>query len=202
MSVISQICGKPMILPGDNIDTDRIVPARYLKSLTFDALGEHVFADDRSRAKREGRVHPFDNEFNIGARFLVVDENFGCGSSREHAAQALRRWGINAIVGRSFGEIFFGNCVSVGLPCCVLEPNMHKSIKHYVQCSRDPIVHWDLVSQAMYFGAEEAKPIIPEGPRKQLVDGTWDATSMLLKNLSRIREIDAEIGTIDGLGQR
>jgi len=108
-----QISGRGIPLPGNDIDTDRIIPARFLKEVTFETMGEHAFED----AKKQNPEHPFNQKVYQGASVLVVGQNFGCGSSREHAPQALMRWGIGAIVGGSFGEIFFGNCTMLGIPC-------------------------------------------------------------------------------------
>ena len=123
---LSTVMGNPLALIGDDIDTDRIIPARFLKCVSFEHLGEAVFADDR---KNLNGSHPFDLEKNQGASILIVNSNFGCGSSREHAPQALLRWGIRALIGESFAEIFYGNCIAIGIPCFTLS----KELINYIQ---------------------------------------------------------------------
>merc|ERR1711991_1049045 len=123
---ISQITGKCISLIGNDIDTDRIIPARFLKCVNFDSLGESVFADDRKTLKG---THTFDLEENKNASILIVNSNFGCGSSREHAPQALLRWGIRAIIGESFAEIFYCNCIAIGIPCFTLPKKLVKNIQ-------------------------------------------------------------------------
>ena len=123
---ILHIVGKPIVLIGDDIDTDRIIPARFLKCVSFENLGESVFKDDRENLKGK---HPFDLKSNKGSSILIVNDNFGCGSSREHAPQALLRWGIRAIIGESFAEIFYSNCVAIGIPCFTLTKKLIKKIQ-------------------------------------------------------------------------
>ena len=125
----SKISGKCISLIGDDIDTDRIIPARFLKCVDFDSLGESVFEDDRKTLKGK---HPFDLETNKRASILIVNSNFGCGSSREHAPQALIRWGIKSIIGESFADIFYSNCIAIGIPCFTLSKSSIKKIQNYI----------------------------------------------------------------------
>jgi len=176
---IQRVEGRALVVAGEDIDTDRIIPARFLKCVSFDALGEHAFADDRKEL--EGS-HPFDQPQFQGASILVVNGNFGCGSSREHAPQALMRWGIRAVVGVSFAEIFFGNCLALGIPCTTAAPDQVLSIQAAIQA--DPSRAWTLDLEVMKFSAEgESWTVsLADGPGEMLRSGRWDATSQLLAN--------------------
>ena len=132
---ITQINGQCISLIGNDIDTDRIIPARFLKCVNFDSLGESVFEDDRKTLKGK---HPFDLEENKNASILIVNSNFGCGSSREHAPQALIRWGIKAILGESFAEIFYSNCIAIGIPCFTLPKKSIEEIQNY--CNNQSLI--------------------------------------------------------------
>ena len=174
----SIVMGKPLALFGDDIDTDRIIPARFLKCVSFDHLGQAVFADDRKNL--DGK-HPFDLEKNKGASILIVNSNFGCGSSREHAPQALLRWGIRAIIGESFAEIFYGNCIAIGIPCFTLPKKSIQVIQKYID-NQSLFLEIELKdslakSKDLNFDLE-----IKESSRKMFLSGEWDATSTLLEN--------------------
>ncbi len=174
---IKEISGRSLVIKGDDIDTDRIIPARFLKCVSFSALGEQVFADDRKEL--EGN-HPFDLDQNKGAIILVVNDNFGCGSSREHAPQALMRWGIRLIIGESFAEIFFGNCLALGIPC--MTASKQKINKLQTLVNQHPNQIWDFNLQELSIAnqKESFKLNLEEGAYKMLYSGKWDATSQLL----------------------
>jgi 3-isopropylmalate/(R)-2-methylmalate dehydratase small subunit len=172
-----QIAGRGIPVTGNDIDTDRIIPARFLKEVTFESMGEHAFED----AKKQNPEHPFNQPVYKGASVLVVGQNFGCGSSREHAPQALMRWGIRAIVGGSFGEIFFGNCVMLGIPCLVVTQADLEWLQKAIERSPKDAVSVDVEKQEVRFGDRVIKATVPDGPRNQLVNGTWDSTAVLLE---------------------
>ncbi|MBI4603538.1 MAG: 3-isopropylmalate dehydratase small subunit [Planctomycetes bacterium] len=196
-NAIETVAGRAIPLRGDDIDTDRIVPARYLRCVTFDGLEEHVFGDDR---KQLGGRHPFDDPRFRGAAVLVVSRNFGCGSSREHAPQGLQRWGIRAIVGESFAEIFFGNCVSLGVPCVTLSEGEVQEIQAAVEADPEAEVRIDLRAREVRLRSAR-EPVrskayrasLPDGPRQSFLGGTWDATGLLLQDPARIRAVAAAL---------
>ena len=173
----SQISGRGIPVTGNDIDTDRIIPARFLKAVTFEDMGEHAFED----ARKQNPEHPFNQPAFQGASVLVVGQNFGCGSSREHAPQALMRWGIRAIVGGSFGEIFFGNCVMLGIPCLRASQEDLEWLQKAIGREPQTPVQVDVEKQEVRFGDRVIKATVPDGPRNQLVGGTWDSTAVLLE---------------------
>ena len=172
-----QISGRGIPVTGNDIDTDRIIPARFLKAVTFEDMGEHAFED----ARKQNPEHPFNQPVYQGASVLVVGQNFGCGSSREHAPQALMRWGIRAIVGGSFGEIFFGNCVMLGIPCLVASQADIEWLQKAIGLEPQAPVTVDVEKQEVRFGDRVIKATVPESSRNQLVAGTWDSTAVLLE---------------------
>ena len=182
---IKSIQGRSFTMKGDDIDTDRIIPARFLKCVSFSALGEQVFADDRKELKGN---HRFDLDQNKGANILVVNDNFGCGSSREHAPQALMRWGIRLIIGESFAEIFFGNCLSLGIPCLTASKEEIVNLQNLVEKNNNQIWDCNLKNLSISNQKETVKLILDEGPHNMLYSGKWDATSQLLDEEEKINK--------------
>ncbi len=182
---IKSIKGRSFTIKGDDIDTDRIIPARFLKCVSFSALGQQVFADDRKELKGN---HPFDLVHNKGANILIVNDNFGCGSSREHAPQALMRWGIRLIIGESFAEIFFGNCLALGIPCLTASKEEIVKLQNLVEKNNNQIWDFNLKNLSISNQKETVKLILDEGPYNMLYSGKWDATSQLLNAEKKINK--------------
>ena len=183
---IKTIHGRSFAIRGDDIDTDRIIPARFLKCVSFSALGEQVFADDREELNGK---HPFDLDKNKGATILIVNDNFGCGSSREHAPQALMRWGIRLIIGESFAEIFFGNCLALGIPCLTASKEKIAQLQNLVEKNFHQIWKFDLKNLSIISNQKESfKLNIEEGAFNMLYTGKWDATSQLLDEEEKINK--------------
>jgi len=183
---IQTIEGTAMVLAGEDIDTDRIIPARFLKCVSFDALADQVFADDRNELNGQ---HPFDQPQFQGASILVVNGNFGCGSSREHAPQALMRWGIRAVVGVSFAEIFYGNCLALGIPCATAPAEEIGALQEAVL--NNPGCNWslNLTTMCLAGGSADWAVSIDPGPRDMLSSGRWDATSQLLDHGDQLQAL-------------
>ena len=192
------ITGRAVPLRGDDIDTDRIMPARFLRAVSFDGLETHVFEDDRRAGAAAGARHPFDDPARAGAPVLLVNRNFGCGSSREHAPQALARWGVRAIVGESFAEIFFSNAVALGVPCVAACPEDVQALMALVE--RDPAatVSVDLKGLIVRAGGIEAPCTIPSAARSAFLAGTWDATALLTAEFEAVRAAAARLPYLVG----
>ena len=185
---ITSVSGTTVVVRGDDIDTDRIIPARFLKCVTFEALGPAAFADDRAElAADPAGQHPFDRPEHQGAAILLVNRNFGCGSSREHAPQALMRWGIRAVVGESFAEIFHGNCLALGIPCLVAGHDQMLAIQAAAAAAPAEPFQLD-VSAARLDGAAQSWELeLAAGLRQMLTSGQWDATGQLVANAAALQ---------------
>ena len=181
---ILQISGKCISLIGNDIDTDRIIPARFLKCVNFDSLGKSVFEDDRKTLKGS---HPFDLKENQDSSILIVNSNFGCGSSREHAPQALIRWGIRAIIGESFAEIFYSNCIAIGIPCFTIPKKSIQNIQKY-SVNKSLFLEIDLKKSLAKSKDFNLNLNIKESTRRMFLSGEWDATATLLDNSYLVEE--------------
>ena len=189
-----QITGRGIPVTGNDIDTDRIIPARFLKAVVFEGLGEHAFED----ARKQNPEHPFNSPAYKGASVLVVGQNFGCGSSREHAPQALMRWGIRAIVGGSFGEIFAGNCTMLGIPCLTVSQADLEWMQREIGRAPQTPISVNVEKQEVTFGDRTISARIPDGPRNSLVQGTWDSTAVLLQAGDQIEATAKKLPYVSG----
>jgi len=192
------ITGRAVVLRGEDIDTDRIMPARFLRSVSFDGLERHVFEDDRRAEAEAGRRHPFDEPGRSGATVLLVNRNFGCGSSREHAPQAIARWGVRAIVGESFAEIFFSNATALGVPCVCADAGHVRALMEHVERNPPAEVGVDLESMLVRGGTVEAVCWMPEPARRALLAGTWDATALLTAEFDAVRGAARRLPYVSG----
>jgi len=177
---ISGATGRGVVVPGDDLDTDRIIPARFLRCVTFDGLGEHLFADERvdpTTGQRTG--HPLDDPSRREAKVLVSGMNFGCGSSREHAPQAIKRAGFEAIVAGSFAEIFFGNATTLGLVCVTLPPRELAELSRFVESQPKAELVIDVDDRTVTFGGRTDTLALPDGARQALLSGRWDPLQLL-----------------------
>lgn len=184
---ISSVSGRGVFVPGNDIDTDRIIPARFMKCVTFDGLGEFLFFDVRKNADGSDKAHPLNEARFKGATVLLSGANFGCGSSREHAPQAIQKYGFKAVIAENFAEIFFGNCTTLGIPC--LSATRDDIAKIAAAIERDPAtpVIVDVAKQEIRFGQQSVKASIREAARDALVNGRWDAIGELLDGATSIK---------------
>ena len=196
--IIDQIAGRAIPLRGNDIDTDRIIPARFLKTVKFEGLEEHVFEDDRRALEGRATPHPFANPVYHGASVLVANGNFGCGSSREHAPQALQRWGIKVVLAESFSEIFFGNSLALGLPCLTLSAGDIEALMAAVEADPQRQLVTSISALTVATDGMTVSAHLPTGAREALVSGTWDATSLLLDRFEEVRQAAARLPYIQG----
>lgn len=194
MQQILQVTGRAVPLPLDDIDTDRIIPARYLRCVTFEGLGEHAFEDDRKQDPK----HPFDDLRFKGGSILIAGRNFGCGSSREHAPQSLMRWGIKAIVAESFAEIFFGNCTSNGIPCVCVTADAVKQLAGAVMANPQAEVNVDIQALKVTCGSLSFPCTMMESARSSLTTGQWDFLAQLVEAGGQIRETAQRLPYLTG----
>ena len=190
--IVDRVSGTGIPVRGNDIDTDQIIPARFMKVVTFDGLGEFAFFDQRFDGEDNEKEHPFNEERFQEANVLVVNSNFGCGSSREHAPQALQRWGIDAIVGESFAEIFAGNCLALGIPTVTASPEEVGALQAFVEENPDAELTVDVDRELVVYGSGDDETAInadvADAQHKALVEGVWDTTALMKSNENAVRE--------------
>jgi 3-isopropylmalate/(R)-2-methylmalate dehydratase small subunit len=196
--IVKEAKGSGIAVRGNDIDTDRIIPARFLKCVTFDGIGEHAFADDIKGLAVKGEVHPFANETYANAGVLVSNKNFGCGSSREHAPQSLMRWGIKGIVAESYSEIFYGNCVALGVPAFTASHEDCVKMQDFIEANPTSEIVLDVATKTASFGGESVDLTITEGAKGQFLDGSWNARAQLVANIEKVKATAADLPYVGG----
>ncbi|WP_049982343.1 3-isopropylmalate dehydratase small subunit [Halorubrum sp. BV1] len=185
---VTEVTGTGIPIRGNDIDTDQIIPARFMKVVTFDGLGQFAFFDQRFDDEDNEKDHPFNEKKYQGANVLVVNANFGCGSSREHAPQALMRWGIDAVVGESFAEIFAGNCLALGIPTVTADQEDIEALQDFVEENPDADVDIDVAEETITYDDTVIDATVHDAQRKALVEGVWDTTALMGANAEAVRE--------------
>ena len=187
LAKITSLAGRAVCVPGNDIDTDRIIPARFMKCVTFDGLGEFLFYDVRKNADGTDKPHPLNDPRFRGATVLLSGANFGCGSSREHAPQAIQKHGIRAVVAEGFAEIFFGNCTTLGIPCATASRADIAKIAAAVEADPQTEVVIDVAKQEIRFAGQTVPAAFRETARDALVNGRWDPIGELLDGLPSVK---------------
>lgn len=190
---IEKITGTAVHIPGDDIDTDRIIPAAYMKCVTFDGLGEHLFRDVRFEKDGTPKQHPLNDPKHKDATILISGNNFGCGSSREHAPQAIHRAGFQAVIAGGFAEIFFGNSTTLGVPCVSLNQNDLDELAKMIEQNPQTEITIDLQKKQVVADNKTFPLEIRESARESLINGKWDAITDLLANIPQVKELEAEL---------
>ena len=187
LTKITQLAGTGVYVPGDDVDTDRIIPARFMKCVTFDGLGEYAFYDERFHEDGKPKSHPIDNPKYNGAAILLAGRNFGCGSSREHAPQALYRHGFRAVLAESYAEIFFGNAITLGMPCLVMDGRDIRALAVLINEAPQTELNIDIPGGQVSIADVSFPAKLPDHAREALVDGKWDAIADLLEGLDAVK---------------
>jgi 3-isopropylmalate/(R)-2-methylmalate dehydratase small subunit len=196
LAKVTQVTGTAVHVPGQDIDTDRIIPARFMKCVTFDGLGEYAFYDVRKNADGSDKAHPLNDARFTGASILLSGANFGCGSSREHAPQALYRYGFRAVIAESFAEIFFGNCTTLGIPCVVATAQDIQVLANEVERNPKLEVTVDLLAEKVFFEDAEMPITVLHSAREALTSGQWDPIAALLDNKDKVDLKIRELGVV------
>jgi len=194
---VDYVSGSGVPIRGNDIDTDQIIPARFMKVVTFDGLGEFAFFDLRFDDDDNPKDHPMNEDRFQDSSVMVVNSNFGCGSSREHAPQALMRWGIDAIIGESFAEIFAGNCLALGIPTVTADSETIQELQDWVDANPDGEIEIDVEAEEVTYGDTTIDVTVDEAQRKALVEGVWDTTALMKSNADAVREKAKELPYVD-----
>ncbi|WP_049996473.1 3-isopropylmalate dehydratase small subunit [Halococcus sediminicola] len=197
VATVERVAGTGMPIRGNDIDTDQIIPARFLKVITFDGLGEFAFFDQRFDDDDDQKKHPMNESQYRDSSVMVVNANFGCGSSREHAPQALMRWGIDALIGESFAEIFAGNCLALGMPTVTADHETVSDIQEWIEANPDSEIEVDVADETVRYGDQEVTVEVGDAQRRALVDGVWDTTALMRSNSGAVAETAAALPYID-----
>lgn len=198
LATIAEVVGRAVPVPGDDIDTDRIIPARFMKCVTFDGLGDYVFYDVRKNEDGTDRPHPLNDPRFAGASILISGNNFGCGSSREHAPQAIYRSGFRAVVAEGFAEIFFGNSIQLGMPCVTASATDLEALRAAVGEDPEMLVTVDVEAKEVRFGGRSIPCEIREGARNALLNGKWDPLQDLLSHAEQVEAVAAGLPYMAG----
>lgn len=190
---ITKVTGKAVYVPGDDIDTDRIIPARFMKCITFDGLGEFAFYDVRKNEDGSDKNHPLNDPRHTGASILLTGSNFGCGSSREHAPQALHKAGFRGIVAESYAEIFFGNSITLGIPCFSASRQDIREISAAIEADPDTPVELDVQNRIIRCGGKEYPAELRDSARTPLLSGKWDPIAELLEGAEQVETVAREL---------
>ena len=197
VETVEHVPGTGVQIRGNDIDTDQIIPARFMKVVTFDGLGQFSFFDQRFDDDDQPKEHPMNEERFQEASVMAVNANFGCGSSREHAPQALQRWGIDALVGESFAEIFAGNCLALGIPTVTASGEAVADLQEYVEDNPDATIDVDVAAETVGYGDRAIEVAVDDAQRTALVDGEWDTTALMRSNAGVVDELARELPYVD-----
>ena len=198
LAKITEVRGRAVHVPGDDIDTDRIIPARFMKCITFDGLGEYLFFDVRKNADGSPKPHPLNEPRHAGATILISGANFGCGSSREHAPQAIYRYGFRGVIAESYAEIFFGNCTTLGIPCFSVSRADREALAAAVAADPTLEVVMDVEKLEVRFGGRSIKATLRDSARKGLVSGQWDPIGELLEGAPDVTKVGRSLAYVAG----
>jgi 3-isopropylmalate/(R)-2-methylmalate dehydratase small subunit len=188
---ITEVGGTGVPIPGDDVDTDQILPAKFMKEVTFDNMADYLFYDARRDDDGEFNDHPL-NRFE-GANIAVVNQNFGCGSSREHAPQAMMRWGIDGVVGESYAEIFRDNCKSLGIPAVTADHETVTTLQEWIEANPDGDIEIDVEDATVTYGDQAVDVEITDAMQEALVEGIWDTTALMYSNMSKVERTVADL---------